>query len=293
MRLIRTSLRARMPIPKLGVLLNDEKALHAAREADPVAFVVLRSTLINPPRAAGARGLAQRLARLHPGASVVPYVWHLVSHAAEDGVREFGTRSLPGEARRFGHLQDTPEVHEAWQTTLRCAQEFGAKRVLLRTPPSFTPGVINQTRLAAFVAARAAEGLEVVWEADGLWEPKQTQALARKLGMQTLVPAFDGAGRPFQGDLERRWLRVDGAGPTSKLRGVLGEALAHAIETAEVPASVVLFAGPRAYGNLRAFAQELAINAEEGDDHDFADDFADEDDDESDEGDEDEPGSAS
>jgi hypothetical protein len=71
---------------------------------------------------------------------------------------------------------------------------------------------------------------------------------------------------------------------------VLGEALAHAIETAEVPASVVLFAGPRAYGNLRAFAQELAINAEEGDDHDFADDFADEDDDE---GDEDEPGAAS
>lgn len=303
MRLIRTSLRARMPIPKLGVLLNDEKALHAAREADPVAFVVLRSTLINPPRAAGARGLAQRLAKLHPGASLVPYVWHLVSHGAEDGVREFGTRSLPGEARRFGHLQDTPEVHEAWQTTLRCAQEFGAKRVLLRTPPSFTPGSVNQARLAAFVEARAAEGLEVVWEADGLWEPKQTQALARKLGMQTLVPAFDGAGRPFNGGLERRWLRVDGAGPTSKLRGVLGEALAHALETAEVPASVVLFAGPRAYGNLRAFAQELAINAEEneGDDHDFADDFADEDDDDADDADADdgdadesnEPGAAS
>jgi hypothetical protein len=218
-----------MPIPKLGVLLNDEKALHAAREADPVAFVVLRSTLINPPRAAGARGLAQRLASLHPGASVVPYVWHLVTHGAEDGVREFGTRSLPGEARRFGHLQDTPEVREAWQTTLRCVQEFGSKRVLLRTPPSFTPGAVNQARLAAFVAARAAEGLEIVWEADGLWEPKQTLALAHKLGMQTVVPAFDGAGRPFVGDLERRWLRVDGAGPTSKLRGVLGEALAYAV----------------------------------------------------------------
>ncbi|MBA3545910.1 MAG: hypothetical protein H0T76_05450 [Nannocystis sp.] len=273
-----------MPIPKLGVLLNDEKALHAAREADPVAFVVLRSTLINPPRAAGARGLAQRLASLHPGASVVPYVWHLVTHGAEDGVREFGTRSLPGEARRFGHLQDTAEVREAWQTTLRCAQEFGSTRVLLRTPPSFTPGAGNQARLAAFVAARAAEGLEVVWEADGLWESKQTLALARKLGMQTVVPAFDGAGRPFTGELERRWLRVDGAGPTSKLRGVLGEALAHAIETAETPASVVLFAGPRAYGNLRAFAEELSINAAEAgeaddDDDDDDDDDGDDDDD--------------
>lgn len=275
-----------MPIPKLGVLLNDEKALHAAREADPVAFVVLRSTLINPPRAAGARGLAQRLASLHPGASVVPYVWHLVTHGAEDGVREFGTRSLPGEARRFGHLQDTPEVREAWQTTLRCVQEFGSKRVLLRTPPSFTPGAVNQARLAAFVAARAAEGLEIVWEADGLWEPKQTLALAHKLGMQTVVPAFDGAGRPFVGDLERRWLRVDGAGPTSKLRGVLGEALAYAVGSQRA-ASVVLFAGPRAYGNLRAFAQELAIDAEAAEDEDDEDDdddeFADEDDDGDDE----------
>jgi len=272
-----------MPTPKLGVLLNDEKALHAAREADPVDLVVLRSTLINPPRAAGARAVAQRLAALHPRASVIPYVWHLVSHGAEDGVREFGTRSLPGEARRFGHLQDTPEVREAWQTTLRCAQELAATRVLLRTPASFTPGAGNQARLAAFVAARAAEGLEVVWEAEGLWEPAQTLALARKLGMQTVVPAFDGAGRPFAGALERRWLRVDGAGPTTKLRGVLGEALAHTLEAAEGPASVVLFAGPRAYANLRAFAQELAINAEEFgdegevDEDDAANDGADDD----------------
>ncbi len=237
-----------MPIPKLGVLLNDEKALHAAREADPVALVVLRSTLINPPRAAGARALAQRLQALHPRASLVPYVWHLVSHGPDDGVRDFGTRALPGEARRFGHLQDTPEVREAWQTTLRCVAELGAKHVLLRTPASFTPGAANQARLAAFVEARAAEGLEVVWEAEGLWEPAQTLALARKLGMQTVIPAFDGAGRPFAGELERRWLRVDGAGPTSKLRGVLGEALAHAVETAQAPEAGVLVAGPGAFG---------------------------------------------
>ena len=253
-----------MPIPKLGVLLNDEKALHAARETDPVALVVLRSTLINPPRAAGARALAQKLRALHPRATLVPYAWHLVSHGADDVVRDFGTRVLPGEARRFGHLQDTPEVREAWQTTLRCAQEFGSKHVLLRTPASFTPGLGNQARLAAFVEARAAEGLEVVWEAEGLWEPAQTLALARKLGMQTVIPAFDGAGRPFAGALERRWLRVDGAGPTSRLRGVLGESLAHALETAEAPAAVVLFAGPRAYGNLRAFAQELTLLEDDG-----------------------------
>jgi hypothetical protein len=50
-----------MTTPKLGVLLNEEKALSAARETDPVALVILRSTLINPPRAAAARALAERV----------------------------------------------------------------------------------------------------------------------------------------------------------------------------------------------------------------------------------------
>lgn len=256
-----------MPTPKLGILASDEKALQPARESDPVSLVVLRSTLINPPRAAGARAVAQHIHKLHPRASVLPYVWHLVSHGPEDHLRELATRSLPGEARRFGHLQDSPEVRDAWQTSLRCAQEFTATQVVLRTPASFTPSGTNQARLAAFVEARAAEGIELVWEAEGLWEPAQTLSLARKLGMQVILPAFDGAGRPYTpplvGGLARTWLRVDGAGPTSRLRGVLAEALAHALSIADAPDPVVLFAGPRAYANLRAFATEMALYEDE------------------------------
>ena len=270
-----------MPTPKLGILASDEKALQPARESDPVSLVVLRSTLLNPPRAAGARAVAQHIHKLHPRAALVPYVWHLVSHGPEDHLRELATRSLPGEARRFGHLQDTPEVRDAWQTSLRCAQEFTATQVILRTPASST----NQARLAAFVEARAAEGIELVWEAEGLWEPAQTLSLARKLGMQVILPAFDGAGRPYApplvGGLARTWLRVDGAGPTSRLRGVLAEALAHALSIADAPDPVVLFAGPRAYANLRAFATEMALYEDElpDDDDDDADDEDESDDD--------------
>jgi len=252
-----------MPTPKLGILASDEKALNAARESDPVSLVVLRSTLLNPPRAAGARAVAQQIHNVHPRASLVPYVWHLVSHGPEDHLRELATRALPGEPRRFGHLQDSPEVREAWQTTLRCAQEFSATRVVLRTPASFTPSTTNQARLAAFVEARAAEGIELVWEAEGLWEPAQALSLARKLGMQVILPAFDGAGRPYappaMGGLAHTWLRVDGAGPTSRLRGVLAEALAHTLSIADAADPVLLFAGPRAHANLRAFATEMAI----------------------------------
>ena len=117
--------------------------------------------------------------------------------------------------------------------------------------------------------------------------PAQTLALARKLGMQVVVPAFDGAGRPHSpqttGGFDRCWLRVDGAGPTARLRGILSEALAHAISSHGAD-PVVLFAGPRAYANLRAFATEVALNEEE------AEDDEDMDEDEDDEEDEDERG---
>ncbi|MBZ5715491.1 hypothetical protein [Nannocystis pusilla] len=259
-------------MPRLGVILQDEHALRAARPSrpapaeeaaddeavDPVQLVVLRSTLLNPPRAAAARALAEQVRSVHPNAVVVPYVWHLVSHGESDGLREAGTRTLPGEARRFGHLQDTPEAQAAWEVSLRCAKEMGSDTVILRTPPSFTPGTINQARLAAFAEARAAEGLRVVWELDGLWEPATTLALARKLNIDTLVPAFEGTGRPVPQSYERRWLRVDSAGATERLRGALAESLVFALANADaLEDATILFAGGRAHANLRAFARSL------------------------------------
>ncbi len=249
---------------KLGILASDEKAFNTARPTDPVSLVVLRQTLLNPPRAAGARALAQQIRAVHADANIVPYVWHLVSHGPEDTLRDLATRSLPGEPRQFGLLQATPEVAEAWQTTLRCAQALGSSHVVLRTPPSFTPSTTNQSRLTAFAQARAAEGITVTWEPEGLWEAGPAFALAQRLHMQLMVPAFDGTGRPLPVDgpasLAKRWLRVDGAGPTARLRGILAETLAHTLLTAKPEAAVVLFAGPRAYANLRAFAGELALS---------------------------------
>lgn len=246
--------------PKLGVVIHDDKALRVARVDDPVDLVALRSTLLNPPRAAAATKLAARIRELHPRATVVPYVWHLVSHGPSDGLRELGTRTLPGDARRFGLLQDTDEVRQAWEITRQCAELLGASEVILRTPASFTPSAIHRERLRAFVAARVAEGLKVIWEAEGLWEPAETLAVARELDLRTIIPAFDGTGRPLKsgaGRVERRWLRVDGAGPTTRLRAALAESLAVAVDDSGGDARVViLFAGPRGYANLRAYAAQ-------------------------------------
>ncbi|MBK8261419.1 MAG: hypothetical protein IPK80_08765 [Nannocystis sp.] len=255
-----------MPLPKLGVVLHDELALRAARADDPVDLVVLRTTLLNPPRAAAASKLAAHIHELHPDAEIIPYVWHLVSHGPSDGLRGMATRTLPGEPRRYGLLQDTPEVREAWTITKLCAEALGATDLILRTPASFTPSKAHRDRLHAFVEARAAESFGLIWEAEGLWEPPETLAIARELDIATVIPAFDGTGRPFSKTLERRWLRVDGAGPTTRLRPILAEGLLASVEenSPEEDAPVILFAGPNGYANLRAFAAYVIGEGDEG-----------------------------
>ena len=173
-----------MSTPRLGIVINDDnKALRVARHDDPVDLVVLRSTLINPPRAAAATRLREMISGVHPEAEIIPYIWHLVSHGPSDGLREHGSRSLPGEARAFGLLQESEEVRQAWAIVRACAEGLGATKMVLRTPASFTPGATYRERLRRFAEARAAEGLGLVWEAEGLWEPAMTLPLARELDM--------------------------------------------------------------------------------------------------------------
>ena len=253
---------------KLGVVLTDERALSSARATDPVDYVVLRSTLLNPPRDGAARRLADRVRAKHPDAAIVPYAWHLVTHGVDDGLRKLGTRSLPGEASAFGRLQATPEVEAAWATTLQCAEALGARHVLIRTPAGLTPGPVGQARLRAFFQRAHERGLDLIWEAEGLWEDDETQKLAKRYKLASLIPGFDAIGRAFRGSLEHRWLRVDSAGATERLRPALAEELYYSTSDALAEAgspgpATVLFTGHRNYANLRAFSQQARKLASE------------------------------
>lgn len=240
---------------KLGVILSDERGLQAARAADSVDFVVLRSTLLNPPRQAAARRLASKIQELHPRAEVIPYAWHLVTHGPDDGLRALGTRALPGEPLRFGRLQETPEVQAAWDTTLACAEALGTQKIVLRTPAGLTPGPVGMKRLRAFFHAQRERGIELIWEAEGLWEDRELSALAREYGVVNLVSTFDLTGRLLRRSFENCWLRVDSAGATERL-GPLAEELALELDEGEAP-TTVLFAGHRNYANLRALSAVL------------------------------------
>jgi len=240
-------------MPTLGITLSADNA-RESRPDDRVGLVLLERTLLDPPRAAAASRWCARVRQRFPAAELVPYAWHLVSHAREDGLREKSSRRPAGDDHAFGGLQRTPEVDRAWEVTRLCVQACGASRIALRTPPSLAPGGLGRKRLREFVAARKAEGLATIWEPEGLWELPDILAFAAELGVEPLVPAFEG-GRP-------RWahegatmlvgptamLRIDGSGPRARVDARQLDALADHLE--DRPDSVLVFSGPRALGNL-------------------------------------------
>ncbi len=246
---------------ELGVILGEPGRLKAGRRSDPVTWVIHRGSLLDPPRAAGARALAESTQRAHPGARLGLYAWRHVTHGASDSLPE-GTRKMPGEPARCGHLQASDEVAHAWEVTRIAAEGLGADQVVLKTPPSFTPGSLGRRRLEQFVAGRKAEDpqLSLVWEPEGLWEPDSAHALAQHLEITVLLPAFrpDGAVELLPG----AWLKVDGLGSGGRFTGAHAEELAEQLLERELDAPsdgplVVLFGGMEPHRGVRAFERAV------------------------------------
>jgi hypothetical protein len=245
----------------LGLLLTQHNA-RARKGADPrVGLLLLERTLLDPPRAAAAKRWGDQIRRAFPNAKLMPYAWHLVSHGPEEHMGEHTTRTLAGPPHLFGGLQDSPQTRQAWEVTRLCLEAMGSTTVVVRTPPSVTPGGLGRARIRAFVEARRAEGIEVVWEPQGLWEPPMAAAFAKEIGATLLLPAFAGgrALRHEDGDglaVPGAWLRVDGSGPRQGIHGgIIDELLDHADSASDD--TVIVLAGPRAHANLGLVSDAL------------------------------------
>lgn len=238
-----------------GVILSPGHA-HAMRTAMPgVGLVLLERTLLDPPRAQALRRWSAQVRRTFPDAELVPYVWHLVTHAAEDGLLQRAARTLPGPPTAFGHLRDTREIQQAWAVSRQAAEILGTRRMALRTPSGVSPGSIGRTRLRAAVDAQRAEGFELVWEPEGLWDPPSALAVGDELGIRVILPAFEG-GRPLLADEHgpvlvdaRAWLRIEGRGRRPRLTPDQIDAIVDHVDA--IDDAVLLFAGSHALANCR------------------------------------------
>ena len=114
-----------MPI-RLGVVIDDESLLRTGRPDDPVDVVVLRWTFLNPPRAAAAKRIAERIRSVHADAELIPYAWHYLSHEPGDGIAVGSNRSLEPNAGSYGHLRGDAREH-VWSVTKICAEALGAE----------------------------------------------------------------------------------------------------------------------------------------------------------------------
>lgn len=247
---------------QLGVLLNPSNGARRGRTVQGVDLLMLERTLIDPPRAKAAGTWAAELRRSFPGAQLLPYLWHLISHMPDEGLREQGSRSLEGPASAFGGLQPTPQNEQAWDSMRPCIAALGAEAIVVRTAVSVAPGPVGKKRLTAFIEARRAEQVRVVWEPEGVWEPRDAVAFGTTVQTHVLTRAFS-AGRPNYAsegsDLigpPQSWLRVDGLPGRPRLNPDQLAALATHAET--TPDAVIVFAGPMALANLAALAAEFA-----------------------------------
>ncbi|TPV92499.1 MAG: hypothetical protein B7733_25385 [Myxococcales bacterium FL481] len=238
-----------MSIPRLGVVIDDDTRL-MAHHGLPVAVLALRSTWLNPPRAKGASSLANRLDERYPSAVRAIYAWHYVTHGPQDRAAAQASRSLGSAVapQTWGHLQASPVVEEAWQTTKTCAEQLGASTIVLSTPPSFTPSALNRARLREFVESQRNRVDALVWDVRGLWSAGDAMVTARSLDIGVMLPASESR-EALTGDPDGRlWLRIEHG---RREADQLFENLASAEATHD--ALTVLFTGARAETDLRQF----------------------------------------
>ena len=100
---------------------------------------------------------------------------------------------LPFEAptRDFGLLQDTEANARVWSEVRAMCEAISARRLLLKTPASFSPSATCRSALERFVTQQAREaGLTVIWEPRGIWTREELHAIGADLGMVIAADPF-------------------------------------------------------------------------------------------------------
>lgn len=117
--------------------------------------------------------------------------WQLVTHPATSSTYRRLKRPVPQEeADRYGFFRPSPQVTEAWNTTLAVARALCAPVAVLQCPPSFTPSDEHVANLESFARRSPRDGLTLAWEPRGRWPPALVRELCARLELVHCVDPF-------------------------------------------------------------------------------------------------------
>lgn len=226
----------------------------------------VKSTLLNMPRGNGASSLATRIRRALPGATQIgAYAWHYLTHRADDPLPGRGTRTINVDDAHGprGHLQTSPTCDAALEASIRALEAFESRRLVIATPPSFTPGALGKRRLADFCQRAKELELDVTWEPTGLWDA--TTAIDGARGRAGVVVSSDEAVAALNSASAstQLWVRVGGGGDRVHWSAGQADELAYSLDIHDAdpdtgPRLGFVFAGPKAFSNARTFQAALA-----------------------------------
>lgn len=169
-------------------------------------LVEVQRTFYQPPRLATAQKWRQER---DPDFEFTLKAWQLITHQAQSPTyRRLRRKLSPKEKSQAGAFQQTPLVHEAWETTREMARTLAARIIVFQCPASFTPTQEHLANLRRFFGDTEREDFLFAWEPRGNWPRALVADLCDDLD---LISAGDPlATQPFSS--RRAYFRLHGRG---------------------------------------------------------------------------------
>ena len=96
--------------------------------------------------------------------------WQAITHPTTSPTWKKAGVKIPAEkADKYGNLQPTREVFEAWEQTLEICKALNARICVIQTPPSFNYTDENLRNAKEFFASISRDNVIPAWEPRGDW----------------------------------------------------------------------------------------------------------------------------
>jgi len=138
--------------------------------------------------------------------------WQLVTHPPSSPTyRRAGLKVPPEKRDKYGLLQLTEEVKEAWMKTVEAAETLDADFIVVQTPPSFKYSEENERRVEKFFEWAKGSWKRIAWEPRGSWRehPDAVKRVVERVGVVHAVDPFKWWPPLSDGPL---YLRLHGRG---------------------------------------------------------------------------------